>query len=177
MVSEKGSCSWKTSRWRERCHTDLPCPNRIHLLHPQRFTIRFDQECRRRMKTNKKRRVKCYLDKCREVINKHRSVLISSVEFVNKRIHIIILNKVTASCTQEIDWSLYDRISLFASCNFYELALVLLVILNLLIQRNRVLPAKKKKGTQNQKREYKQRRNVSDEEEQSLTLRRAALSS
>lgn len=48
-------------------------------------------------------RVKCYLDKCREVINKHRSVLISSVEFVNKRIHIIILNKVTASCTQEID--------------------------------------------------------------------------
>ena len=65
--------------------------------------------------------------------------LIRCVDLVKKRINVIVLNKVTAARTNKIECTRYDWWSIGFACYFCYLGLVLLVILQLLAQRNSML--------------------------------------
>lgn len=82
------------------------------------------------------------LNKRREGLREEVWELIRWIAPIQERIYVVILNKVTATSTNEVNRTRNDRRSVGFSCNPDQLLLIILVVLQLLAQRNSTLQKK-----------------------------------
>lgn len=78
--------------------------------------------------------VRKYLNKCCKCSDEHWAVLIRSVDLINVRIDVIVLQKIATSCTKQVECILDYGCCFFITSYLGQLGLVLLEQSNLLGQ-------------------------------------------
>lgn len=84
-------------------------------------------------------RVRRYLNKTRVGSHEHVGETIRRVDSVKEGIDVVVLNKITAPCTQKMDSTREYGIGLFFSYHTHYFVLILLVVVQLLSQWNGTL--------------------------------------
>lgn len=83
--------------------------------------------------------VRRYLNKTRVGSHEHVGESTGWVDSVKEGIHVVVLNKITAPCTQKMDSTREYGIGLFFSYHTHYFVLILLVVIQLLSQWNGTL--------------------------------------
>lgn len=87
--------------------------------------------------------IRRYLNKSRVGIHEQVREPSRGVDSINEGIDVVILNKITSPCTQQMDRTRYYWIGLFFSYQIYYFCLILPVVSKLLSQWNGILQNQK----------------------------------